>query len=1014
MTTLNSITLSNIRRFAEEVRIEVGPGVTVLLAPNGSGKTALFEAIELALTSGVQRLENRLENLVRDGCNSAKVKLDFSGWSREVLIENEKFHVVDPGNIEEIFGDVKSDDIPYLLRLTHLLDQRDRSWFCHQSSTADAGKQLSILPLGKEATQVSSSVSKTKTALSRALTEAERTISEKIHARNEWQGAVEKRNLTLSDLQKPPVQISTLFQRIANLNVGGEAPQLMTVGALRDLWNAVKTTKAQQKEDLTNLIASVSQMELYPTRYMQLTLERAEVDEKIRVLQESRLKNDGLLKNLKNAIVERSSAEKELSSELHVLKGRAELKRRYLADKAAKIKSNQDREEAREREDESLIMLVPIKEAIEQAYADQSLHKALDETQTSLYKRADELHAAEQSLARWKFLDSEVTHRKDICSKLLVQLSQEDDLIKNATIERERQEKSLADARVLFEALTKTQDALKKSVAAIANSLPANAEHCPVCLAEHGKDELRGRIAASLAQIDPRVSEHANVLRSNEERLLEVSQKERDAIVAWTRTQNRQHEVAAEINDLQNNINILRENIHLQDMELGNADPKLKFAREQLNKELANLSSARQMARVLLNGDEMFDLNRQFALAKNAFDVAAQNRVRTEELFVQLESVLESSKYDTVRNIELVDMQLRIEQLETLLQDIAEKLRELEQRRIDMHSNLLSLDEDIARAENRRTYLGDAVSKIVGEWNTVELVGVPNPELLVERMALLNSRLQDIDIHIAELREIEGEIARHENVSLSNEAQRRVDDLRGNMTEKQFSEFTEIGLREAEDLRRKIAERREALETFALHLANGMENVQDQISGIVPYWQSILRRIIQEPRFSEANLKYFTKWNKSHANVEVKLGSRMAAISDVASQAQMTDLQLSFLFAMAVSNKWSPWRALLLDDPTQHHDLVHASGVFDVIRDFVSDHKFQILMTTHDALQARFLMRKLSNDGIPARLWTLEPTLGGVVSKKLAEHTEQIFEPAAATQTRKESNSDFRYSEQKS
>jgi ABC-type hemin transport system ATPase subunit len=98
----------------------------------------------------------------------------------------------------------------------------------------------------------------------------------------------------------------------------------------------------------------------------------------------------------------------------------------------------------------------------------------------------------------------------------------------------------------------------------------------------------------------------------------------------------------------------------------------------------------------------------------------------------------------------------------------------------------------------------------------------------------------------------------------------------------------------------------------------------------------------------------------------------------VASEAQMTDLQLTFLLAMAQQHHWSPWRALLLDDPTQHHDLVHASAVFDLLRDYIADYSFQVVIATHDALQARFFMRKLENDGIASRLWTLKPTDAGV------------------------------------
>ncbi|WP_199269901.1 hypothetical protein [Algibacter sp. L1A34] len=51
---------------------------------------------------------------------------------------------------------------------------------------------------------------------------------------------------------------------------------------------------------------------------------------------------------------------------------------------------------------------------------------------------------------------------------------------------------------------------------------------------------------------------------------------------------------------------------------------------------------------------------------------------------------------------------------------------------------------------------------------------------------------------------------------------------------------------------------------------------------------------------------------------------KLRCVNQIASEAQLTDLQLTFMLAMAKQHHWTPWRALLLDDPTQHHDLVHA------------------------------------------------------------------------------------------
>jgi DNA repair protein SbcC/Rad50 len=118
-----------------------------------------------------------------------------------------------------------------------------------------------------------------------------------------------------------------------------------------------------------------------------------------------------------------------------------------------------------------------------------------------------------------------------------------------------------------------------------------------------------------------------------------------------------------------------------------------------------------------------------------------------------------------------------------------------------------------------------------------------------------------------------------------------------------------------------------------------------------------------EPRFANTNLNSFLYYKKQHANVKVVLHGEKVIASHVASEAQITDLQFAFLLAMARTYQWSSWKALLLDNPTQHHDLVHASAVFDLLRDYIVDHNFQILLARHDSVQAKFFVRKLENDG---------------------------------------------------
>jgi len=41
------------------------------------------------------------------------------------------------------------------------------------------------------------------------------------------------------------------------------------------------------------------------------------------------------------------------------------------------------------------------------------------------------------------------------------------------------------------------------------------------------------------------------------------------------------------------------------------------------------------------------------------------------------------------------------------------------------------------------------------------------------------------------------------------------------------------------------------------------------------------------------------------------------------------------MLAASTAFPWSRWRVLMLDDPTQYNDLIHATALFDVLRNLV-------------------------------------------------------------------------------
>ena len=85
----------------------------------------------------------------------------------------------------------------------------------------------------------------------------------------------------------------------------------------------------------------------------------------------------------------------------------------------------------------------------------------------------------------------------------------------------------------------------------------------------------------------------------------------------------------------------------------------------------------------------------------------------------------------------------------------------------------------------------------------------------------------------------------------------------------------------------------------------------------------------------------------------------------VHSEGQMAALAVSMLCAASLTFPWSRWKALVLDDPLQHNDSIHAAAFADLMGNLISAEGYQILLSTHDVAQAEFLQRKFRSRRIP-------------------------------------------------
>lgn len=100
----------------------------------------------------------------------------------------------------------------------------------------------------------------------------------------------------------------------------------------------------------------------------------------------------------------------------------------------------------------------------------------------------------------------------------------------------------------------------------------------------------------------------------------------------------------------------------------------------------------------------------------------------------------------------------------------------------------------------------------------------------------------------------------------------------------------------------------------------------------------------------------------------------------VLSEGQLAANGFSILCAASTAYPWSRWRALLLDDPLQHNDIIHTAAFVDVMRNMVDLNGYQLIMSSHDRGESEFIARKFDAAGLPCSTVQLTaPSDKGVV-----------------------------------
>lgn len=984
MAILRKINVSNVRRFGKDVDISLSPQANIILAPNGTGKTALFEAIELALTGTVARLAVSFENynnknmlaLVRDNEKEAKVRLVFDELEYSAIVDSN-------GSVKRtapdwFYGDSNIKDVGYLLRLTHLLDQRDRYWFVQETSD-EAGSLLSKLPLGKEALYVSDLLSGLKKSITKSIDlkgNSLENINKKIEV---WNELLKQREI----IKKSMGEAFLTLEQIANeLSKHRKFDFLLDSVDTVTMAHSVCASDYSLKLDISknklleikNIKSLFKDYHLNLTKKNEIEIEIKNKEEAIKNIE----KNIGeILSGITENIQQYSQTNIELLAKKEIL-DQLKLKNSILFS----LKDNADLIKSQNLD---LLLIEKLyeeeKTKFEKARELRNTYEVLNARKIENYKNIQNYELAQQKLSKWYiYLEEKRNLLKRIFELNKSYLQQEKNL-NDAKEKLSASESRVNEAINQLTSFKQTNDKVKAAVAEIATNISEMQSECPLCGVNHGLEELKKRITLKLQAIDPILTNMTEYEQDCQRKLIEDKKNYANALLGFNLLKESLKDDSSKVEIIDKKISTISIYPLFSSPNIEEVEINLKEYIQRVNKEKNKLEIELNSLQSILSEDRLLEL-------KQSFNQVEGNLLEKKKIISDLNNSGNSLRQELdnlILKLDLNNMHMdskivedEYDKQKIIIDEMARKKFQLESKLEINNANLKSteifLNNSKLELENIESKLENYVGKWVNLGFNIELNEFEIESSISKQIDSIE-KTKEVLLKLEKIREQIAYLRAADNLRL---IQHKIDNLSHNLSENDYQDRL---IKEYSECKKEVEyyqEKRSMVETFTKYLKEEIEEIQSTVTGIQPLWQSLLKRIIREARFSKTGLELNRRYNKSHAHVQVQVSGREVLASLVASEAQKTDLQLTFLLSMALVHQWSPWRGLLLDDPTQHHDLVHASAVFDVLRDYISEYGFQIIMTTHDPVQARYFARKLKNDGIQTQLITLTPGVNGV------------------------------------
>lgn len=989
VTFLREVHLKDFRTFGEfRLPVPPGPGLTLLVGTNGLGKSSFFDGLEWCLTGNIRRFQDYIGRLKegdyltrRDAeAGAHRVSLTFS--EGEPLVRGLREQPA-AGALLDLLKDPKwteINDIGAYLGFTHFLGQASQQRFTSrvQSDQWQALKGPSGIDR-LESIRTALRGRSTSLAFGRRAEREENAVNIAARALEEWQGNT--------------ARLAELLARGAAAGADTEATLDAKLSAIEQVLPASNRAPKDFTERLKIARASIE------AEQHQVVRNRVGLDGLLAAL--ARFREASALTDPDGSRLVSASAAVATATSLvsdamlastkaeQVAALQAEIVARNEADHSGLVRIRTllaehgvlDAERQAAQADEAALEaesgtyqanITSAQGVLVRAHEAHAMLSRLDRDQATLQlwsTRAAALTAQEGASQTQRSAATAASAAADIARSQLTELQRAFDDARDA--------EATADARLAARRHDASQ--LAQLLSGLAAHIGHEDTHCPVCASSFHVGELQTRARNAVAAQDAQLADDVRALDTLRDRtkgaaqVLTHAQSSISAEVAATTAAE-----AAEMASASERASIAEGLGVTFDTNISSliADRLTEAARTRAahirdaGGSLTDVSSAK--TRVDTLSAALSSLHERLAKA-------VQRRTRCETTLRTIEESLDG--YPKPWTIEAVDAALAAQR--KLLEDARASLQDLTLKRAATANSEMAARERLTTAVAERdriaTVIRDAETArdaAVEAWQQASMDGEPSSQAIEAREAALGQRASALALHLEEA----NTLSRRFEAFL---AQKELHVLRA-MLDKQGGEgAADNPVLRAQQLQEQLQAARAALQLTAatrdavVAYGNQLQAEAESFSTqfLLPLNDLIdgfNRALLSTPG---ATVQFNAKHTVERTSLAMQL--RYADAVDnaqynttlppqlVLSEGQMAANGFSILCAASTAYRWSRWRALLLDDPLQHNDIIHAAAFVDVMRNLVELEGYQLIMSSHKRDESEFIARKFDAAGLP-------------------------------------------------